>query len=107
MMTTSETMQSLPGRFQARLAGNLQAVIQFRLTGEDGGQWFMMIGGGDCSVHEGSHESPDSVITMRASDFVGINDGTVDPVSCFWGGLISLEGSVDAVFALPSIMGWL
>jgi hypothetical protein len=44
---------------------------------------------------------------MAAKDFIGINEGSVNPVETFWGGLITIDGSVDAVFALPPIMGWM
>ncbi len=106
MATTSEIMNSLPERFQPKMAGNLRVTIQFKLTGEDGGEWFMTISEGVCLVHQGMVQEPDATIIMQASDFVGINKGTVNPIDTFWGGLITIEGSVDAVFALPPVMGW-
>lgn len=88
------------------MAGNLRVAIQFKFTGEDGGEWFMTISEGVCLVHQGVVPEPDATIIMQASDFVGINEGTVNPIDTFWGGLITIEGSVDAVFALPPVMGW-
>ena len=99
-------MQSLPQRFRPKMAGNLRSTIQYRLSGEDGGEWYMTIADGACEVQRGAHQNPDATIIMRASDFVGINVGTVNAVDTFWGGLITIEGSVEAVFALPPIMGW-
>ena len=61
----------------------------------------MTIADGACEVQRGAHQNPDATIIMRASDFVGINEGTVNAVDTFWGGLITIEGSVEAVFALP------
>ena len=43
MATTSEIMNSLPERFRSKMAGNLSVTIQYRLIGEDGGEWFMTI----------------------------------------------------------------
>jgi len=106
MATTSEIMNSLPERFQPKMAGNLKVVIQYRLTGEDGGEWFMTIDEGECVVHKGVFAEADATIIMQAADFVGINEGTINPVDTFWGGLITIEGSIDAVFALPPVMGW-
>jgi putative sterol carrier protein len=99
-------MNSLPERFRPKMAGNLRVTIQFRLIGEDGGEWFITIDEGVCVVHRGVIPEPDATIVMQAADFVGINEGTVNPVDAFWGGLITIEGSVDAVFALPPVMDW-
>lgn len=106
MATTSEIMNSLPERFRPKMAGNLRVTIQYRLIGEDGGEWFMTIDEGVCVVHRGVIPEPDATIIMQAADFVGINEGTVNPADTFWGGLITIEGSVDAVFALPPVMDW-
>ena len=106
MSTTSEIMQSLPGRFRPKVAGNLQATIQFRLLGEDGGEWFMSIAEGQCDVRRGKSTDADAIIIMDAVDFIGINEGTVNAVDTVWGGRITVEGSIDAVLALPPVMGW-
>ena len=105
-MNTAEVMQSLPGRFRPRMAGNLRAVIQFDLSGPDGGLWHMIIADGACTVAAGQIEDPDVTIIMTAADFVGINLGTVSAVDTFWSGRIELRGDPDPVFALPPIMDW-
>ena len=67
-------MQSLPGRFRPKVAGNLQTTIQFRFKGEDGGEWFMSIAGGQCEVRRGKSTESDATIIMDAADFIGINE---------------------------------
>ena len=104
--TTTEVMNSLPERFQRRMAGNMQATIQFDLTGTDGGHWFMEISAGTCLVAEGQAEHPDAVVIMAAADFVGINTGKVSAVETFWSGRIQIEGELEAVLALPPVMDW-
>jgi len=104
MATTAEIMTSLPIRFQPKMAGNLRTTIQFRLLGEDGGDWFLSIAEGQCTIDQGETAEPDAIIIMDAADFVGINEGTVNPIDTFWGGMITIEGSVDSVLALPPIM---
>ncbi len=99
-------MQSLPGRFRPKMAGNLRTIIQFRLEGPDGGEWFVSIAEGRCVVSEGEVAEPDATIIMEAADFIGINEGTVNAVDTFWGGRITVEGNIDAVLALPPVMDW-
>jgi len=100
------TMASLPGRFRPKMAGIMVTVIQFDFAGDDGGLWFMRIGEGRCTVGEGVIDGADATVRMSAADFVGINDGTVSAPDVFWSGRIEIEGSVDAVLALPAVMDW-
>ena len=99
-------MEALPGRFRPKMAGLMSAVIQFDFAGDDGGLWFMRIGEGRCTVGEGVIDEADATVRMSAADFVGINDGSVSAPDVFWSGRIEIEGSVDAVLALPAVMGW-
>ena len=102
----ARTMEALPGRFRPKMAGIMAAVIQFDFTGDDVGLWSMRIGEGVCTVGEGTVAEPDATVRMSAADFVGINDGTVSAADVFWSGRIDIEGSVDAVLALPAVLGW-
>jgi putative sterol carrier protein len=99
-------MASLPGRFRPRMAGVMVTAIQFEFTGDNGGSWFMRIHEGKCEIGEGAVADTDATVRMSAADFVGINDGTVRAPDVFWSGRIDIEGSVDAVLALPPVMGW-
>jgi len=101
-----EIMRNLPDRFQPLMAGNLQAVIQFNLTGEPDTYWVLSIGDGLCSVVEGVVESPQATVTMTAADFIGINSGDIPAPELFWGGNIEIVGDVDVVIGLAPIMDW-
>lgn len=105
-MKLAEVMGGLPARFQPRMAGNLATTIQFEFTGDEGGRWWMRIAEGQCSVGPGDVEGPEATVHMSAADFVGINEGTVPAPDVFWSGRIDIEGSVEAVLALPPIMNW-
>lgn len=106
MPTTAEVMQSLPDRFQAKMAGNMQTTIQFELIGEDGGQWVMTIAGGRCTVRPGQTEQADATIITEAAEFVGIQMGQIPAREAFWSGRVKVEGDLEAVIRLPPVMGW-
>lgn len=101
-----QIMESLPSRFQRKVAGNMRTTIQFHLTGDDGGHWLVSIAGGECTVREGEIDDAEATVTMDASDFVGINTGSVSAVDTFWSGRIAIEGNIDTVLALPPVMNW-
>jgi hypothetical protein len=105
-MTLVEAMEGLPGRFQARMAGNLATTIQFEFSGAESGRWWMRIAEGACTAGPGEVADPVATVRMSAADFVGINDGSIPAPDVFWSGRIDIEGSVEAVLALPAVMGW-
>ena len=105
-MRVAVVMAALPERFRPKMAGNMAATIQFDFAGEDGGRWWLRIAEGECMVGQGDAEDPDAMVTMSAADFVGINNGTINAPDVFWSGRIDIEGSVDAVLALPPVMNW-
>ena len=105
-MKLARVMGSLPERFRPKMAGNMTAAIQFEFSGEGGGRWWMRIAGGKCAIGQGDISQPDAVVKMSAADFIGINDGTIDAPDVFWSGRIDIDGSVEAVLALPAVMGW-
>ena len=101
-----ETILSLPGRFQPKMAGNLQTTIQFNFTGTSEQFFVLSIAGGRCTVAEGLIDNPAATVSMSAADFIGLNKGEILAPELFWGGQIEIEGDVDAVIGLAPVMGW-
>jgi putative sterol carrier protein len=106
MPTIDDTMRALPARFRPKMAGNMQATIQFHFTGPDGGEWVLIIEGGKCTTRPGNAENPDATVTMDAKDFVGINIGEISAPDIFWSGQIHIQGDVEAVIGLAPVMEW-
>jgi putative sterol carrier protein len=104
--STDEIMATLPDRFRPKMAGKMQAIVQFELTGNRGGSWTLTISDGSCSTSAGSAKQPDATVTMSAVDFVGINTGAVYAPDIFWSGQIDIQGDVEVVIALALIFGW-
>jgi hypothetical protein len=63
-ITVSELMSRMPRAFMAEKAGDLDAVIQYHLTGEEGGDWIITIQDGQCGVAEGVAENPKITRTL-------------------------------------------
>ena len=106
MPTIDDTMKVLQNQFRPKIAGNMQATIQFQFTGPDGGEWVLTIEGGKCTTQPGHVENPDATVTMAASDLVGINTGEISAPDIFWSGRIHIQGDVEAVIALAPVMDW-
>jgi putative sterol carrier protein len=95
---------------QERLTANpektkgMNAVYQFDLSGDEGGQWHIAINDGTASVKEGQAESPNVTITMSASDFVDMATGKLDGTMAFMSGKLKLKGDMGLAMKLQSLL---
>jgi len=66
--------QQIPERLEthAHLANEINSVVHFQITGDNGGTWTLDTTGGNKKVEPGAHGEPKMVITCADQDFVKI-----------------------------------
>lgn len=101
--TTSELFAAMPDNFNAGAAGDLNATIQFDLTGDGGGTWAVTVADGKCEVTEGAAKDPTLILTMDADDFMAMSRGDINPMNAFMGGKIKLQGDMGLAMKLQSL----
>ncbi len=87
-------MEMAPSLFQPEKAKGVNAVVQYILTGEGGGEWNMTIADGTCHVTEGRAANPKVTATMDAKDYVDLVTGKLDPMKAFMMGKVKLTGDI-------------
>ena len=85
-------MAAMPRRFQPDKAQGVNAVVQWVLTGADGGEWYTTIANGSCEVAEGRAAKPKVTITMDGQDYVDLSMGKLDGMKAFMSGKIKMAG---------------
>lgn len=103
MNTPQEVFDAMPERFMPERAKGVDAIIQFKLSGENSGEWYLHVVDGTCSVTEGTHEDPKVTIAMSDSDFVDLISGKANGIQLFMMGKIKVEG--DLMLA-QAMMNW-
>lgn len=83
----------------------INAVFQFELSGDDGGNFYMNVADGKVEVEEGQHDSPNVTISMAVEDFVAMNEGKVNSTSLFMAGKLKIKGDMSLAMKLQSITG--
>jgi putative sterol carrier protein len=95
-------MDKLPEAFVAERAGGVRAVVQFRLSGEGGGDWMVKFEDQTCHVAEGVTDQPDLTFSAEAQDCLDIFTGKMDGMRAFMLGRLKLTGDFSLALKLTS-----
>ncbi len=83
-------------------AKEIDAIYQFHITGDEGGDWIVNLR--DCAVSTGSSDEADCTITVEAGDFVGIVDGSIAPPALFMQGKLQIAGNMGLAMKLSQVL---
>ncbi len=101
-ITAEKIITLLPERFNAEEAGDWTATIQLDITGDQGGNWYVVVEGGSVAVHEGKTDNPTATMETSAEVWVGMYDGSVNPQMAFMTGQIKIAGNMADVLKLDN-----
>jgi putative sterol carrier protein len=72
----------------------VEAVFQYKITGDGGGQWVCAVKGGACTVAAGTHDSPACTLEMTTPDFLAMMNGTLPAMQAYTSGKLKIGGDV-------------
>lgn len=102
-LTIKDLMSKMPGAFLPDKAPGLDAVIQFKFTGEEPGEWYAAIKDGKVQVEKGEHASPNMTLKADSSDYVKIFTGELDGMQAFMQGKLKLAGDLNLAMKLTQM----
>ena len=88
--------------FKPEAAEGVDAVIQYHLTGDEGGDWIVTIQDAKCTVAEGTSENPKMTLTADAQDFKDVLTGQADGMQYFMQGKLKLAGDLNLAMKLTA-----
>ncbi len=94
--------EGMSGSFQPNKAVGVNTVIQYDITGEGGGKWYVEIANGKCDVREGQHNSPKLTLTIGDQDWVDMVMGKLDGNKAFMSGKLKLKGDMALAMKMGS-----
>jgi putative sterol carrier protein len=102
-LTVAQLMEKMPGAFIPEKAAGLDAVIQFKFTGAEAGDWYAVIKDGKVDVSKGEHASPKMTLTADSGDYVKIFTGELDGMQAFMQGKLKLAGDLNLAMKLTQM----
>lgn len=102
-MTVKEVLDSLPSKLDKDAAEDLDAVYQFDLRGNQGGQYHLLVQNGTCVVKDGIHADPHVILSMTGEDCIGILNGQVSGMMMAMSGRLQVSGDIGLAMQLKSL----
>jgi putative sterol carrier protein len=89
-----EVFESMSKNFNPNAAKNLDVVFQFQLTGDEGGDWHIIVKDGACQVKEGAHESPTVTLTLSTENWIKMSNKQMTGMNAVMTGKLKVKGNV-------------
>ncbi|HJW70647.1 MAG TPA: SCP2 sterol-binding domain-containing protein [Candidatus Binatia bacterium] len=102
-MTPQEIFDAMPGQLDENAAKNMNATIQFNLSGDNGGQWYVTIKDGKAEVHKGTAPSANMTMSMAANDYVDMTTGKLNGQMAFMSGKLKISGDMGLAMKMQTL----
>ena len=89
-MTANEMLHQMPHAFDAKAAGDTEAVIQYQISQPV----YQVVSDGELIVHDGEADDPDLTVVISDEDLVKLFKGDLNPMTAFRTGKIKVSGDM-------------
>ena len=98
-----DTIARMPTVFNPEAAGDLAAEIQFDVTGDEPGSYYLQIENGVCTFHEGESSSPTMTIRTPSEVWLAVSRGEMDGQMAFMQQSYTVEGDFSLLMKLNDL----
>ena len=91
-------------RFDPSKAAGLNATIQFDLSGDNGGSYWLRFANDKAESGEGKADDAKMTLKSSADDFANMMAGKLNPMQAFMTGKIKIQGDTGLAMKLMPLM---
>jgi len=95
----NQRLQSDPSK-----AAGMNAEYKFDLSGDEGGEYHIVLKDGAGEAGPGAPQNPNITITMAAQDFVDLAMGKLDGTMAFMSGKLKIKGDMGLAMKLQNVL---
>jgi putative sterol carrier protein len=99
-LTCHDTIAGMPKVFNADVAGDLTADIQFDISGDEPESCYLHIENGTCTFHDGQSSSPTMTIHTPSEVWRAVSRGEMDGQMAFMQQKYTVEGDFSLLMKL-------
>ncbi len=83
----------------------ISTIVQFELSGDDGGNFYFEIAHSKVEALEGSHEKPNVTLKLSLGDFNDLVTGELNGTNAFMAGKLKIAGDLSLAMRLQTFLG--
>lgn len=102
-LTMRQMLEGMTVVFDPVAAGDLEAKLQFDVTGPEPGTYHLRIAGGDCTFHLGAAEDPTLTITTPSDVWLRISGAELDARDALMEGLYQVHGDFSLLLRMNNL----
>ena len=101
-----EVFNSVSDHFNADAAKGMDAVFQFDITGDGGGNWYVVVRENTCQVQGGSHSDPTVTLSMSGETWLAVANKELNAVQAFMTGKLKVRGDIMLAQRIPELFSF-
>ena len=101
--TPEQFFSEMPTRVDKEKVKDINATYQWKLSGDNGGDWYAKFNNGDVDVQKGEAESPNVTIVTGAQDWLDIVNGKQNAQMAFLTGKLKIQGDMSLAMKLQNL----
>lgn len=102
-ITAAQIFEAMPSRFDPEAAGDWNAIVQFKISGDGGGDWYVTVKDKQVQVNPGAAENATATLETDAETYVGVTTGTVNAQTAFFTGKIKIAGNMSDIMKMQTV----
>ncbi len=104
MENFSDFINNLPNQIDLEQTKGIHALLQFSLSGDNGGNWGVTVDDGTVSVVTGQLTKPQLIIKASTGDALKLMQGELNPVGAFMTGRVKMVGDMALAMKLLKLL---
>ena len=102
-MTPQEIFDQMAANVNPDAAKGMNSTIQFNLSGDNGGQWYVAVKDGKAEVSKGTAPSANMTLSMTAADYVDMIMGKLNGQMAFMSGKLKIAGDMGLAMKMQTL----
>ncbi|MFX1440658.1 MAG: SCP2 sterol-binding domain-containing protein [Promethearchaeota archaeon] len=102
-ISMEEIFSGMVERFNPDAAEDIEAVLQFSLTGLQSGEFFIDIKDSTATLVRGVDRSPELLVEIDSEDWIAVVEGRLDGTRAYMSGKMKVKGDMNLLFILDQL----